>query len=254
MTCKPPCKHEFCWICLGPWNTHDSKACNGYKETVRRGECEVVRLRASAQEYIKRYAHYYERWAANEKSREKALADLSEIKNKKLQKLEKKHCQRGEHLSFVTEAWEQIVECRRVLKWTYVYGYYMPPEAYMKTELFEYLQGEAEVALERLHDYAENKLQKYFRDEANSEEFNKVFRMELTNLTKVTRRFFSNFLKGLEHELSEVDVTLVEEKHVQLTDAWRCQYCTALNDGDHNMCYGCLVPKRGQKRDTIREF
>ena len=49
---------------------------------------EVVRLKTSAQEYIKRYAQFYERWAINEKSREKALSDLSEIKNKKLQKLE----------------------------------------------------------------------------------------------------------------------------------------------------------------------
>ncbi|KAL8117744.1 hypothetical protein AgCh_015577 [Apium graveolens] len=78
-TYKRPYKHEFCWICLGPWNAHHRKACNGYMETIRRGECEVVSLRASAHEYIKRYAPYYERWVVNEKSREKALAYLSEI-------------------------------------------------------------------------------------------------------------------------------------------------------------------------------
>ena len=54
------------------------------------------------------------------------------------------------------------------------------------------------MALERLHDYAENKLQKYFRDEASSEEFNKKNRKKIINLTKVTGRYFLNFLKGLE--------------------------------------------------------
>ncbi|KAK1354659.1 RBR-type E3 ubiquitin transferase [Heracleum sosnowskyi] len=242
MTCKRPCHHEFCWICLGPWLAHDSKTCNGYKETVRRGESEVHKRRQGAQEYIQRYAHYYERWAANDKSRKKALADLHEIKNEKLEKLEKKHHQPAGQLTFVTEAWDQIVECRRVLKWTYVYGYYMPPEAYAKTELFEYLQGEAEVALERLHDCAENKLQKYFEDDANSDEFNKVFRKELTNLTRVTGRYFSNFLKGLENGLSEVDNPPSKVKHVQLKDAWKCQSCGHPNDGEHNMCYMCLNP------------
>jgi hypothetical protein len=33
----------------------------------------------------------------------------------------------------------QIIECRRVLKWTYAYGYYL--EDKVKSEFFEYLQG-----------------------------------------------------------------------------------------------------------------
>ena len=33
----------------------------------------------------------------------------------------------------------QIIECRRVLKWTYAYGYYLDDK--VKSEFFEYLQG-----------------------------------------------------------------------------------------------------------------
>ncbi|KAL3621714.1 3-oxoacyl-[acyl-carrier-protein] synthase I, chloroplastic [Castilleja foliolosa] len=34
-----------------------------------------------------------------------------------------------------------IVECRRVLKWTYAYGYYLPEHEDTKKKFFEYLQG-----------------------------------------------------------------------------------------------------------------
>lgn len=74
----------------------------------------------------------------------------SYVETKKLQVLEEKLCQRRERLKFITEAWEQIAECRLVLKWT------IAEKASPRKELFEYLQGEAEMALERLHDSAEN--------------------------------------------------------------------------------------------------
>lgn len=35
----------------------------------------------------------------------------------------------------------QIVECRRVLKWTYAYGFYLPEQEQTKKQFFEYLQG-----------------------------------------------------------------------------------------------------------------
>lgn len=35
----------------------------------------------------------------------------------------------------------QIVECRRVLKWTYAYGYYLAEQEHAKRQFFEYLQG-----------------------------------------------------------------------------------------------------------------
>lgn len=35
----------------------------------------------------------------------------------------------------------QIIECRRVLKWTYAYGYYLPEHETAKKQLFEYSQG-----------------------------------------------------------------------------------------------------------------
>ena len=45
---------------------------------------------------------------------------------------------------------------RQVLQWLHAYGYYLDPARDgKKRELFDYLQGEANEALERLHKLAE---------------------------------------------------------------------------------------------------
>lgn len=46
-------------------------------------------------------------------------------------------------LTFMADAWEQIVECRRMLKWTFAYGYYLEgtqETTLQRRELFEFLQ------------------------------------------------------------------------------------------------------------------
>ncbi|KAE9450543.1 hypothetical protein C3L33_17555, partial [Rhododendron williamsianum] len=148
MTCTAPCRFEFCWLCLGAYSGHGQ--CNRYKATD-----EAERKREMAKMSIQRYTHYYERWATNESSRQKALAGLHEMQTVNLKKLSDKQSQPETQLKFMTEAWLQIVECRRVLKWTYAYGYYLPEPELAKRQFFEYLQGEAEAGLERLHLCAE---------------------------------------------------------------------------------------------------
>ena len=107
----------------------------------------------------------------------------------------------------------QIVECRRVLKWTYAYGYYLPEQEQAKRQFFEYVQGmcfvpniyqmrlhkivrsivvevisvlaagEAEAGLERLHQCAEKDLQNYLTSDSPSNDFND-FRTKLAGLTR----------------------------------------------------------------------
>ncbi|XP_074322461.1 uncharacterized protein LOC141659466 isoform X2 [Apium graveolens] len=96
-----------------------------------------------------------------------------------------------------------IVECRRVLKWTYAYGFYLPEHKLAKRQFFEYLQGEAEANLERLHQCAEKELQNYLGD-ATSEDFS-GFRTKLAGLTSVTRNYFENLVRALENGLSNVN-------------------------------------------------
>ncbi|KAL8231262.1 hypothetical protein R6Q57_001040 [Mikania cordata] len=206
MTCRPPCGYEFCWLCLGQYRGHDVQACNGY--TKGGGQVsEAERQRELAKKAIERYTHYYERWAANEKSRKQALLDLHKIETVDLKALSLNYCQPETQLQFVIDAWTQIVECRRVLKWTYTYGYYIPKIEVAKRMFFEYVQGEAESGLERLHHCAEKELQAYIiKEDADTteEQFN-CFRVKLSDLTSVTRSYFENLVRALENGLSDVD-------------------------------------------------
>ncbi|XWS14630.1 hypothetical protein CRYUN_Cryun35bG0025700 [Craigia yunnanensis] len=147
MTCRAPCYFQFCWLCLQDWTNHG--ACNRYQKNPEE------QRREKAKKYVTRYTHYFERWATNQKSMKKAAADLQNVQGVQIEILGRIQAQTEAQLSFLTEAWQQIVECRRVLTWTYAYGYYLPDEDPAKRNLFEYLQGQAESDLERLHDCAE---------------------------------------------------------------------------------------------------
>uniref|UniRef100_A0A1J3JI90 RBR-type E3 ubiquitin transferase n=2 Tax=Noccaea caerulescens TaxID=107243 RepID=A0A1J3JI90_NOCCA len=208
MTCTPPCKYEFCWLCLGAWMDHGERtggfyACNRYEVAKQEGQYdETERRREMAKNSLERYTHYYERWASNQTSRQKAIQDLQKMRSEKLEKLSDIHRTPESQLKFITEAWLQIIECRRVLKWTYAYGYYLPDHD--KRQFFEYLQGEAESGLERLHKCVEKELEVFEVAEVPSEDFNQ-FRTKLTGLTSITKTYFENLMKALENGLADVD-------------------------------------------------
>lgn len=274
ITCTPPCKFEFCWLCLGAWSDHGERtggfyACNRYEAAKQEGVYDdTEKRREMAKNSLERYTHYYERWATNQSSRQKALADLQQMQSIHLEKLSDKQCQPESQLKFITEAWLQIVECRRVLKWTYAYGYYLPEREHAKRQFFEYLQGEAESGLERLHQCAEKELQIYLNGEGPSKDFNE-FRMKLAGLTSVTRNYFENLVRALENGLSDVDAyggtsrtggartlgagssksrgsrskgAARSSSGSRATDDsghWSCEYCTFANAKSATVCQMC---------------
>ncbi|KAE9600394.1 hypothetical protein Lal_00045480 [Lupinus albus] len=272
ITCTPPCKFEFCWLCLGAWSDHGERtggfyACNRYETAKQEGVYdETERRREMAKNSLERYTHYYERWASNQSSRQKALSDLHQMQTIHIEKLSDIQCQPESQLKFITEAWLQIVECRRVLKWTYAYGYYLPEHEHAKKQFFEYLQGEAESGLERLHQCAEKELQVFLNAECPSREFND-FRTKLAGLTSVTRNYFENLVRALENCLSDVDSngansskatssknaagcskkggrgkgTIRASMSSRITDddLWSCEHCTYANVKSATTCQMC---------------
>ncbi|KAG5549519.1 hypothetical protein RHGRI_014749 [Rhododendron griersonianum] len=253
ITCTLPCKFEFCWLCLGPWSDHGEKtggfyACNRYETAKQEGVLdEAEKRREMAKNSLEKYTHYYERWATNQSSRQKALADLQQMQTM------------------------HIVECRRVLKWTYAYGYYLPEYEHAKRQFFEYMQGEAESGLERLHQCVEKELDVYLNDDGQLKDFN-VFRTKLAGLTSVTRNYFENLVSALENGLSDVDTRgacsrTASSKSLgggassskgkggrgkgttsrwstltrNLGDSghWSCEYCTFANPKSATLCQMC---------------
>uniref|UniRef100_A0A1J3EQQ1 RBR-type E3 ubiquitin transferase n=2 Tax=Noccaea caerulescens TaxID=107243 RepID=A0A1J3EQQ1_NOCCA len=211
MTCSAPCRFEFCWLCLNDWKQHGATtggyyACNRYEADKLEGKYdEDVKKREMAKSLLQRYAHYYERWAGNLKSRKNAMEDLERFQSVKIKNLSDTQKKPETQLNFIADAWRQIIECRRVLQWTFAYGYYLPETGLHERQLFfEFLQGEAESALERLHKCVEKDLVVFETDEpvVLQEDFNS-YRTRLTGLTSVTETYFANLVKGLENGLAD---------------------------------------------------
>ncbi|EOA39378.1 hypothetical protein CARUB_v10012456mg [Capsella rubella] len=215
MTCTSPCKYEFCWLCLNAWTEHGERtggfyACNRYEAARQEGLYdEAEKRREMAKNSLERYTHYYERWASNQQSRQKAMGDLQKMQSERLGRLSDIQCTPESQLKFIADAWLQIVECRRVLKWTYAYGYYLSDHA--KRQFFEYLQGEAESGLERLHKCVEKEIEVFQTAEDPSNDFNN-FRSKLVGLTSITKTYFENLVKALENGLADVDSLAASSK------------------------------------------
>ncbi|KAI3459114.1 hypothetical protein Pfo_015777 [Paulownia fortunei] len=274
ITCTPPCKFEFCWLCLGAWLEHGERtggfyACNRYEAAKQEGVYdEAEKRREMAKNSLERYTHYYERWATNQSSRQRAVENLHQMQTVHLEKLSDKQCQPESQLKFIIEAWLQIVECRRVLKWTYAYGYYLPEHEHAKKQFFEYLQGEAESGLERLHQCAEKEFQGYLNSKGPSKDFNE-FRTKLAGLTSVTKNYFENLVRALENGLSDVDTHAAcsragssqnlgggsgkgrggkgkgttsrssSSRNIDDSGHWTCEYCTYANVRSATVCEMC---------------
>ncbi|XP_023905430.1 probable E3 ubiquitin-protein ligase ARI8 [Quercus suber] len=225
MTCHSPCRYQFCWICLGDWHNHIN--CNGYKEDKRKEVEEAKR-------HVQKYNHYYERWAAHNLSRLKAVSDLGRVQTEQIEQLSEIHGKTQIELGFIAEAWQQIVECRRVLKWTYAYGYYLPEAEDAKKQLFEFLQGEAEAGLERLHGYAEKEVRQFLNADERSVNF-EGFELKLKSLTGVTKKYFEKLVRALENGLSEVQGAGKSD----MEEDWYCDRCTFANSWENVTCQMC---------------
>lgn len=180
MTCKH-CKFEFCWVCLGDWKEHNQNSggyykCNKYD---KKTNADVQKAQAE----LDRYLHYYKRYHAHydslkfaSKQREAAEAKMVEL-------------QSTEHatwvdVQFLKQAVEQVIECRRVLKYSYVLGHYLPDHT-MEKELFEYHQELLETHTEKLSEYTE------------MTHVENIDRTTVINLTRVTEKFMHSILTNM---------------------------------------------------------
>ena len=79
MTCLL-CSHEFCWLCREPWSTHGEQtggyfACNRYATSDAKLEDDDNENRKAQ---LRRFLHYYERYAQHHRSKEIAAKNLDE--------------------------------------------------------------------------------------------------------------------------------------------------------------------------------
>ncbi|CAL4978908.1 unnamed protein product [Urochloa decumbens] len=213
MTCPPPCGHEFCWVCLDPWNNH--QRCVGFADDAiaddddddNRGGArekdyreELNRRLANASD---RYLYHYERWIANFSSLEKVIKDMSELESMEIAKIAAMAELPEMEFEFLTRAYEQIADGRRVLKWAYAYGYYLDPARdAARRGLFEDLLDQANAWLEKLHAAAELERRETFCSAAEPAVIRELllgyYKGRVENFTCVTRTFLGNLVKAFE--------------------------------------------------------
>jgi len=186
MVCRS-CKHEFCWVCLSSWAEHGNHTggfyrCNKYNPKTK----DKVGDKEDAKAELDRYLHYYQRYHNHDQSKHFAEKQ-QKITEKRMIEMQSRDQTSWIDVQFLKAATDQVFECRRVLKYTYVFGYYL--EAGPEKELFEFLQQELEKNTEHLSELSEFPL-------------DKMDRTEVVNYTRVTGQFLKNLLEGVANGLT----------------------------------------------------
>mmetsp|Transcript_44925 Transcript_44925/g.66086 ORF Transcript_44925/g.66086 Transcript_44925/m.66086 type:complete len:571 (+) Transcript_44925:74-1786(+) len=121
------CDYHFCWICMGSWSDHGAKtggyyACNRYdaqKQLKKSTSTDVVKAN------LEKYLHYYNRFFEHGNAQKFAEGQLAE-KLELLKSVEVGSDKNSDDIMVLKDlisALRQLTECRRVLKYTYVFGY-----------------------------------------------------------------------------------------------------------------------------------
>lgn len=156
MTCKK-CRHEFCWVCIGPWNIHGTSYfnCNRYDEQKGlHARDEQTKSRMS----LERYLHYYNRYANHEQSA-RLDRELYNRVEKKMTQMQVTSDMSWVEVQFLKNAVDTLVQCRHTLKWTYAFAFYLKREN--MTEIFEDIQRDLELAVENLSELCEKPIERH---------------------------------------------------------------------------------------------
>jgi len=157
MTCKV-CKYDFCWICCGDWKEHGQNTggyykCNKYDPAKPvEGDSNTAISKAKAE--LDRYLHYYKRYQGHDMSL-KFASKQRDNAEKRMLEMQESEKSAWIDVQFLKQAVEQVIECRRILKYTYVLGHYLKDNTTEK-ELYEHHQEMLEKHTERLSELTES--------------------------------------------------------------------------------------------------
>jgi ariadne-1 len=133
---------------------------------------------------LDRYLFYYQRYHAHDQSKIFAK-NQQEVTNTKMKQLQSKGDQTGWiEVQYLKDAMQQIMDCRQVLKNTYILGYFMKSNSGNRS-LFEYQQQQLEASTEYLSELSEMSI-----DQLDKE--------TIVNYTRITQTFMKNMLNGID--------------------------------------------------------
>lgn len=155
------CKFTFCWLCLQFWKDHGSESEHGYYECLKyeanpsSAVSEIEKRMKASQDELKKYTVYFTHFNNHDHAERICKKTLKEINLKVDYLIDSRKLLKND-VEFILEAAEQVIKCRRILKWTYVLAYSLK-EGKEKT-LLEFLQESLEKNTEHLHGLIEKQL------------------------------------------------------------------------------------------------
>jgi ariadne-1 len=202
MTCRKTaggCGHEFCWLCRGPWTEHGSAtggfySCNKYDQSTAKNDDMKA---AEAKSDLEHYMFYYHRFDSHKRARKIAEEQQKGVGARE-EGIAKKFDIRTTDTKFLAEAVEMVIQCRKVLEYSYVYGFHLPKTCKERL-LFEYLQEDVEKYTNHLSTLFEMPLDKI----VDYHQF-VSWREDVSNYTRVTMKFLENFSQGVATGLTSV--------------------------------------------------
>jgi len=177
ITCA--CGREWCWLCYGDWRNHTS--CNRMK--ANQIEAERARLKAEVEKSLggsmdSKRAMYYEHVCERYASHQRALLKAKKYLRKQVDAILKGIARSGmfgypndddsaasksssfvpidldlfdRSTAFLKECVTLVLECRRIMKWSYVFLFFLPEKTTVKS-LFEVQQGMLEDNVRQIHE------------------------------------------------------------------------------------------------------
>ncbi|CAG9460558.1 unnamed protein product [Pedinophyceae sp. YPF-701] len=228
MNCSQ-CRYEFCWLCLQDWSKHGEGTggfynCNMYEERRRQGEfSKEERMKKGAQRALDRWVHYFERYDFHTRG---SRSWQEELAKRSMRKISENTATPESQLKFKAEVGAMLAECKRVLKWTYCYGYWtwgvqdpeegaVPEALQQRRAFFEFNQGFAELLCEKLYQTLKDGLERFegqtaararreHPDLSDREIQGKIaeewsaWRADLMSRCQVTEKSFHNLITELE--------------------------------------------------------
>lgn len=142
-------------MCMAPWSTHGSKTggyftCNIY-EKVKNNPDELDKITAKEHEAneLKRYSFHYERYNNHRNSLKQLDPLRKDLEMTFICHMVESYHYQVNQMTFFMDAINAIEKAKRVLRWTYVYGFYCKSQ--IEETLLSDIQGRLEQNCEVLY-------------------------------------------------------------------------------------------------------
>jgi ariadne-1 len=153
-------------------------------------------LSDAAKRDLDRFVYYCERFHTQEEAQAFAEKHLEQAEVRTVSLLKSSDNFKWSDVEYLQTAYEELVQCRRVLKYTYVFAYYLEDSPISRNSNI-YQRERLEYHQEMLERYAE------ILSDASEEPLAEMNRTSVVNQTGAMDRFMKNVLKYVEDGMED---------------------------------------------------